>query len=119
MIQGKIQDQLDIPGMAQGDELLQILQVPEGRVDLIVIRDIIFMVGGRQENRRQPDAFNPQAVTGTGVPVIQVIHPVDDSAEVARSVSVGVGEGADKDLIKHAAVVFRVQPFFLRAGYGA
>ena len=30
MIQGKIQDQLDIPGMAQGDELLQILQGPEG-----------------------------------------------------------------------------------------
>ena len=72
------------------------------------------MIGGRKKDRRQPDPFDTQAVSGTGVPVIQVIHPVDDSAEVPRSVSVGVGEGADKDLIENPAVVFGIQAVPIR-----
>ena len=39
-----VQDQFDIPFMAQFGQFLQIFLCPKGGVDLIVIRHVIFMV---------------------------------------------------------------------------
>ena len=44
MVQRQIQNQFDVPLMAQGNQFLQILLGPEGGINLIIIRHIIFMI---------------------------------------------------------------------------
>ena len=105
--------------MAQGNQFFQILLCTESRVNLVVIRHVVFMIGRRKKHRRQPDAFDAEAVPGRRVSVVQVIHPVDHAPQIADSVPVGIGKGTDKNLIEHAAVVFHVQPFLFRGHGGA
>ena len=88
MVQRQIQDQLHVPLVAQGDQFLQVLFCAEGGINLIVIRHVIFMIGRGTENRRQPDSLYPQAFPGLRIPVVQVIHPVDNALQVTGSVSV-------------------------------
>ena len=108
MVQRQVQDHLYIPFMADRNQFPQVVHRPEGGIDRIVIHHIIFMVGRGFEDRRQPDSLHPQAFSGCRISVIEVIHPVDDSPQVARSVSVGVGEGAHKNLIEHPVVVHNI-----------
>ena len=116
MVQGQGKDQLHIPFMAEGCQLLKVFLCSEDRIDPVIIRDIIFMIGRGQENRSQPDSLNAQAVPGSRIPVVQVIHPVDDSPQVTDTVPVGIGEGSHKNLIEHPVVVFHVQAFSFPGG---
>ena len=116
VVQGKIQDQLHVPLMAQGDQFLQVLFCAEGGINLIVIRHVIFMIGRGTENRRQPDTLYPQAFPGLRIPVVQVIHPVDHAPDIADTIPVGIRERSDKDLIKNPIVIFHIQTLFLRGG---
>ena len=119
VVQGQVQDQLHVPLMAQGDELLQVLQGAEGRVNPVKIRDVILMIGRGEEDGRQPDASDAQAGAGFRVPVVQVIHTVDDAPEVAGAVPVGIGKGSDEDFIKNPVIVFHIQALSFRGGAGA
>ena len=91
--------------MAEGDELVQIRLGAEVRVDLVVVRHVIFMIGRGLEDGGEPDALDAQGLAGVGVPVVQVVEPVDDAPEVPDAVPVGVGEGAHEDLVEHPGVV--------------
>ena len=116
MVQRQVQDQLHVPFMAQGGQFLQVFLRPEGRVDLVVICHIIFMIGRRKEDRRQPDTLDAEAFPGLRITVVQVIHPVDDPPQITDTVSVGIGIGTHKDLVKHTAVILHFQPLFFRGG---
>ena len=115
---GQVQDQFHIPLAAKADQLLQVLQGAEPGIDGIVIRHVILVIGRGKEYRSQPDSFNSQAFSGGRIPVVQVIHPVDNSAEISDPVSVGIRKGSDENLIKNATVVFRLQPCPFRKGKG-
>ena len=116
VVQGEVQDHLHIPFMAQSEQLLQVLQGAEPGIDPVIIRDVILVIGRGKEDRRQPEAFHAQAVSGERIPVVQVIHPVDDAPEIPGSVPVRIGKGTDEDLIENPAVVLPVQPAPFRGG---
>ena len=105
VVDDHIEDQLHAPLMAEGDELVQIRLGAEVRVDLVVVRHVIFMIGRGLEDGGEPDALDAQGLAGVGVPVVQVVEPVYDAPEVPDAVPVGVGEGAHEDLVEHPGVV--------------
>ena len=109
MIQRQVQDQLHASLMAQADQVLQVFHGAEDRIDPVIIRHVVFMIGRRLKNGGQPDSLNSEALPGGQIPVVQVIHPVDDPAQVPGPVSVRVGKGTHKDLIEHTVVVLRIQ----------
>ena len=105
MVDGQIQDELDPAFMAGGDQGFQISHRPECGINGIVVGYVIFVIGGGEEYRRQPDPFHAEAETGIGIAVVQVIQTVQDPAQITDAVSVRVGERADKNLIEHPVVV--------------
>ena len=109
MVQRQVQDQLHVPRVAQCDQFLQVFFRTENGIDPIIVCHVIFMIGRGKKDRRQPDAFNAKAVPGSGIPVVQVIHPVDDAPQIADAVAVGIREGTRKDLVEHAGIVFHFQ----------
>ena len=109
VVDGQVKDQPDVPLMAQGNQVLQILLRAEGGVDGVIICHVVFVIGGGLENRREPDALHAKAEAGVRVAVVEIIKAVDDPAQIADAVSVRIGEGADEDLVKHAAVVLRLK----------
>ena len=116
MVQRQVQNQLHIPSVAQVNQFLQILLRAECGINPVIIRYVIFMIGRRKENRRQPDAPDSEAAAGNRIPVVQVIHPVDDSPKVPGTVSVGIGEGTHKNLIKYPGIILRIRTFFFPRG---
>ena len=62
VVQRQVQDQFHAPLMAQGNQFLQVLLRAESRINLIIIGHVVFMIGRRGENRRQPDSLYSQAL---------------------------------------------------------
>ena len=62
VVQRQVQDQFHSPLMAQGNQFLQVLLRAESRINLIIIGHVVFMIGRRGENRRQPDSLYSQAL---------------------------------------------------------
>ena len=62
VVDGQIQDQLDVALLAEVGQFFQIRFLTETPIDFIVIRRIIFMVGGRGEDGGEPDALDAQTV---------------------------------------------------------
>ena len=77
------------------------------------------MIGRGKEDRCQPDPFNSQAFSGHRIPIVEIIHPVDDSPQIADAVPIRIGEGADEDLIEHPMIVFHLQAISFRNGKAA
>ena len=116
MIDSKIEDQLHVALLAKSDELLQILFRSEAPVDLIVVLGVVFMIGRRTKDRRKPNSLNTKALTGTNIPVIQIIHAIDDSAKITNTVSAGIGKRANEYLIKRSVIILNRVGCWLRRG---
>ena len=112
VVDGQVQDDFHVPLAAEGEDLPQILKGPEVRVYRVVIRHIVFVIGGRAEHRRQPDALDSETPSGVRPPVVEVVHAVEDAPQIAGAVPVRIGEGAHEDLVEDAAVVLtdKVRP---------
>ena len=83
------------------DQLVDVGQRPEGRVDVLVVADVVAVVVLRRPvDRRQPDDVDAQ--------VGDVVEVVDDAADVADAVAVGVGEAARVDLVDDRGLPPRV-----------
>ena len=108
VVQGQVQDDLHIPPVAGFHQLPQVIHRPESRINGVIIHHVILVVGRGFEDRRQPDPLHSQALSGRRIPVVQVIHPVDDSPQVPCPVFVGVGKRTDKDLVKYPVVVHNI-----------
>ena len=71
--------------------------VPNDRVDVEVVGDVVAEVGHRRAvERRQPDRL--------GAELREVVEARGDAAQVADAVAVGVGEGARVDLVDRPAL---------------
>ena len=101
MIQRQIQDQPDPPLMAAFNQIFQILHGAEGRIDGIIIRHVVFVIGNGLKHRGQPDALDAQACFAVRVSVVQVIQPVQDSPQIPGPVPVAVGEGSGEDFVEY------------------
>ena len=101
MIDGQIEYNVNAPLVADGNELLQILLRTERGIDLIIIGHVVFMIGRGFEYGREPQSLHAERSAGGGVAVVEIVHAVDYSADIARAVSVGIGEGTDEYLIEY------------------
>ena len=90
VVDGQIQNDLDIALVAKGNELLQILLGAEPPVDGVVVLGIVLMVGGGGEDGGEPDALDSQALTRVDIAVVEVVEAVDDAPQVSDTVAVGV-----------------------------
>ena len=105
VVDGQVQNNLHVPLMAERQKRLQVLRGAEGGIHGVVVVDVVFVVGVGGEDGGQPQSLHAQAFAGAVVAVVEVVHPVDDAPQVSDAVSVGVGEGAHKDLIEDPGVV--------------
>ena len=105
MIDGKIQDQLDAPFVAEPDQFLQILHGAELRVNGVIIIHVVLVIGLGFEDRREPDAFDSQTQPGGALSVIEIVHAFDNAFQVSDAVPVGIREGSHENLIEHTIVI--------------
>src|SRR5699024_3025367 len=74
------------------DQALERAGVREGGIDAAEVADVIavIMAGGGEE-RGDPDSVHTKR--------LDVVQALDDALQVTRAVAIGVGEGADVDLV--------------------
>ena len=87
-----VDDQLDAMGVQDRDHVVEVVERAEFRVDVAVIVDVVAAVSeGRWVERAQPDRIHSERG--------EVGNAGNDSAQIADTVAVGVGETARIDLI--------------------
>ena len=92
MVRHEVEDDLEPPGVGLGDQLVQIGEAAEERVDAAIIGDVVAVIGhGRRIDRRDPDGVDAEPS--------EVIEAARDAGEIADTVAVGVLERARIDLI--------------------
>ena len=92
VVRDDVDDRAD-PELARlGDQLLGLVERPEGRVDRPVVDDVVAVVG----HRRRVPGVEPESVDAE---LVQVREPGADAREVADPVAVPVGEAAHVDLV--------------------
>ena len=94
-----------------GDELVEVGQGAEHRVDVLVVGDVVAVVVLRRAvDRGEPDDVDAQRG--------EVVEPADDAAQVADAVAVGVGERARVDLVDDGAAPPLLAGAQRAGGYG-
>ena len=71
-----------------------------GRIQSVVIPDIISVIGIRRMRRAQPE--------GRRTEVLEIVQFLLDALEIADAVTIAVTEGIDQQLIGHAAALLPV-----------
>ena len=88
------------------DQPVHVLHRTEARVNVVVIRDIIALIG----ERRAVDRLEPEDIDAE---ILQIIELIDDARKIADAVPVRITEALRIDLIRR----FRVPPLFLHSKY--
>ena len=96
VVDHQVHDQPHAARVQLGDQLVELRQRAEQRVDVLVVADVVAVVG----LRRGVDRREPQDVDAE---VGQVVQPLQDAAEVTDAVAVGVLERARIDLVDDGA----------------
>jgi hypothetical protein len=97
VVDDQIHDELHAAGVRAGQQLVEGLEVAEEPVDLLVVADVVAVVVLRRlVDRRQPEHIDTQFG--------EVVQMVDDAAQVAHAVAVGVGEAPRVDLVDDRAL---------------
>ncbi len=92
VVDHQVHDEPDAACVETGDQLVQLLQRAEGRVDVAVVADVVAVVVLRRGVQRgQPEHVDAQ--------VAQVVQPLQDAAQVTDAVAVGVREAPRVDLV--------------------
>src|SRR5690606_37902358 len=82
------------PPVGLGEQVVDVGEGAEQRVDRPVVGDVVAAVGHRRGvERAQPDRVDPQ--------LDQVVEPGGHARQVAHAVAVGVGEAPGIDLVDH------------------
>ena len=96
VVDHQVHDQPHAARVQLRDQLVELRQRAEQRVDVLVVADVVAVVGLRRGvDRRQPQDVDAE--------VGQVVQPLQDAAEVADAVAVGVLERAGIDLVDDGA----------------
>jgi hypothetical protein len=92
MVRDDVHDRADTELARGGDQLLRLLERPEGGVDRPVVDDVVAVVG---QGRRVP-GVEPERVDAQ---LVQIREPRAHTGEVTRPVAVPVGEAPDVHLV--------------------
>ena len=105
VVDGQVQNDLHVALVAEIDQFNQILFLAKAPVKLVIILGVVLVIGGRGEDGREPQPLHAQALARIDVAVVEVIQPVDDTANISDTVAVGVRERSNEDLVVGSAVV--------------
>ena len=94
VVHHQVHDQPHAAGVEGRDQLIEIGERAEQRVDVLVVADVVAIV----VHRRPVDRGQPERRRRPGLQVIQV---GEDAAQVANAVRVGVGKAPRIDLVDH------------------
>ena len=92
VVRDDVDDRADPERTRLGDQLLRLLERPEGRIDRAVVRDVVAGVG----HRRRVPGVEPERIDPE---LAQIRQPGADAGEIADPVAVRVGEAPDVDLV--------------------
>ena len=92
----QISDDLQAEGMGPRDQVVEISQGSEGRIDVAIVGDVIAEI----LHRRGEEGAEPDSVDAEGGDVVEMLR---DPGQVADAVAVRVGEAARIDLIDDGA----------------
>jgi trehalose synthase len=92
VVDDELNHDLDVAGMGLVEELLEVVEGAVLGVDRGVVGDVVAVVAeGRRKEREKPEAGDAE--------FLEVVELGDEALEVADAVGVGVGKGADVDLV--------------------
>ena len=92
VVDDQVHEHLEAGGVRLLDQLVELVQGPEQRVDVLVVADVVAVVVHRRAvDRAQPDHVHAQPD--------EVVEVGDDPAEVTDAVAVGVREAPRVDLV--------------------
>ena len=95
VVRDQVEQHRHVALAARRDERVEVRERAEVGMDVAVVRDVVAPVVVRRRHRRvEPDPVDPEP--------LEVVEPVDDPAQVADPVAVGVRERARVDLIENA-----------------
>src|SRR5438128_697851 len=95
VVRDDVEDDLDAAPSGLTDQLVDVPQITEIRLDVAVVGHVVAEVGvGRNRDRAQPDGIDAEP--------LKVIEPADDTREIADAVTVRVLERPHIDLVDDA-----------------
>ncbi|MNX75929.1 hypothetical protein D3C86_1074200 [compost metagenome] len=98
VVEHQVRDDSQVAFLGLLHEALEVVEGPQVRVDVLVVRDVVAVVPQRRGIHGQdPDAVDPQ--------VLDVVEPARQPDEVAQPVPVAVLEGSDRDLVEDGVLV--------------
>jgi len=94
-------------GVGRFDEPMEGVEVPEFRMDVGEVRDVISAIPkGRRIDRGHPDGIDPEPT--------QVAEPFGETTEITNSIAIGIAVAAGDELIDDRAI----PPGMLSRGWG-
>ena len=97
MVRHEVDDDPDPPLVGRGEQLVEVGEGPELRIDVAVVGHVVPEVGHRRRvERRDPDRIDAERIG----PAVEVIEVGGDAAQVADPVAVRVREAPRIDLVE-------------------
>ena len=98
VVHDQLGDHAQATAMGGFDERLEVVEAAVGRLNVLVIRDVVAVVPQRRRVGRQ----QPQ---GSHAEVLDVVELLDQSSKVTQAIAVAVVEGLDVNLIQDGVLV--------------
>ena len=102
VVYDKIDDDLDPPLFTFSQKGLEVLQGTVGRIDLIVIADIILVIAAAGMNGHEPNAVNAK--------LLQIVQLRANAIDIADAVAVGITEGINENFVPSTVIIVRALP---------
>ena len=97
MVEHQVHEDADASLIRLPEQTVHVLQGPEDRIDIPIVRDIVaIVVLGGTEDRGEPDGVHAQC--------LEIVQLLDDPGQVADAVAIAVPEAAGIDLIDDPAL---------------
>ena len=90
MVHHKVDDQPDAPLMALRDQLLKVIQIAVFRVNILIVRHVILVIGRRRHDRHKPDPVTSEIRIGRIVSVIDIIEFIDQPSDISDPIPIAV-----------------------------
>ena len=97
MIHHKIQNQVDVPTLTFCQQRVEILHCAVLRIDGVIVRNIILVIGGTGVDRHKPDTGDSQ--------FLQIVQLGTDAIQVANAVAVRIAKRVNKNFVPGTVII--------------
>ena len=114
MVHHHVENDGNAPPVALGHEFPVVIESPEFRIDIFIIRDVVLMIGRGRADGSEPDGIAVEVVGRGGNPVADIVKLTDDALQVPDSVPVRIREGVGENLVGRHIIGCGPGPALLR-----